>query len=140
MSAKKYISPFSWKPEQTVEDYHSGKHDNMYASNNWDWFKKVKNPEDWEPCPVCGLRPKVWEFDNGRFTMCACMDAEDPHNMYRHFSIRAESVMSVVHRSPTGTSAAEYDVDGLRKNWNEWAKTGKILFDGDKEYSENHRW
>ena len=31
-----------------------------------DVYKKPENPMEWLPCPRCGLRPLVWEFDNGR--------------------------------------------------------------------------
>lgn len=27
---------------------------------------------EWLPCPRCGLRPLVWEFDNGRVTAWGC--------------------------------------------------------------------
>lgn len=81
---------------------------------------------DWSNCPVCKLKPKVWEFNNGRSTACGCWK-----NKYDHFSIRAESITSVYHR--TG-STEEYDSDSLRKNWNHWCETGELLFDpkGDK--------
>ena len=35
-----------------------------------DAYKKPENPMEWLPCPRCGLRPLVWEFDNGRATAC----------------------------------------------------------------------
>lgn len=35
-------------------------------------FKDIENPKDWLTCPRCGLKPKVWEFDNGRSTACNC--------------------------------------------------------------------
>ena len=134
-----YICTNPTQPAQTPEEYRDGRYDLRYSAD-WERYKKVENPEVWEPCPRCGLRPRVWEFDNGRSTMCACMNAEDPYNPYRHFSINAESIMSVVLRSPNKMSAKEYDVDALRKNWNEWCNTGRIVFDHDKEYEENHRW
>lgn len=139
MAEKRYINPYTFKVEQTVEEYKNGTYDHRYSAD-WEWYKKVENPEEWEPCPRCGLRPRVWEFNNGRGTMCACMREDDPYNPYCHFSINAESIASVVLRSPNKQSAKEYDVDALRKNWNEWARTGKIVFDHDKEYKENHKW
>lgn len=71
---------------------------------------------EWLTCPCCGLKPKVWEFNNGRSTACGC-----GNNRYDHFSVHAESVMSVVLRS--GGSAREYKSDNLRKNWNEYCET-----------------
>lgn len=33
-----------------------------------DAYEEPENPMEWLPCPRCGLRPLVWEFDNGRVT------------------------------------------------------------------------
>lgn len=86
-----------------------------------DSFKDIDNPDDWLPCPVCGLRPKVWIFNNGCEAGCGC------HNStYDHRAIWAESIMSVWKR--TGNTA-EYSSDNLRKNWNHWVETGEIIFD-----------
>lgn len=69
-----------------------------------DVYKKPENPMEWLPCPRCGLRPLVWEFDNGRFTACGCGT-----DCYSHWSVRAESIMSVIKRSDNGKSAEVYD-------------------------------
>jgi hypothetical protein len=95
-----------------------------YPVHTWinciDAYEDPPAEQQWDNCPCCGLRPKVWTFDNGRSTACGCWD-----NTYKHHSIMAESIMSVYKR--TGRTQ-EYDSDGLRKNWNHWCKTGKILF------------
>jgi len=78
--------------------------------------------DEWSNCPYCKIQPKVWEFDNGRQTACGCWN-----NRYDHFSIRAESIMSVVKRC--NGSAVEYNRDDLRKNWNHWCETGEVLFE-----------
>lgn len=91
-------------------------------------FKDVENHEGWLACPRCGLKPKIWEFDNGRSTACGCWE-----NTYDHFAIYAESIMSVAKRN--SGSVLEYDIDELRKNWNHWCKTGEILFE-----RTNGRW
>jgi hypothetical protein len=83
-----------------------------------DAYSIPKNPMMWEKCTDCGLRPLIWEFDNGRATACGCGTSP-----YEHHSIHAESVRSVVERC--GGSAMEYDLDALRNNWNQWVKTGK---------------
>lgn len=80
-----------------------------------DVYKKPENPTEWLPCPRCGLRPLVWEFDNGRFTACGCGT-----DCYSHWSVRAESIMSVIKRSDNGKSAEVYDIDELKNNWNHW--------------------
>lgn len=56
-----------------------------------DAYKKPENPMEWLPCPRCGLRPLVWEFDNGRATACGCGT-----DCYSHWSVQAESIMSVI--------------------------------------------
>ena len=58
-----------------------------------DVYKKPENPMEWLPCPRCGLRPLVWEFDNGRSTACGCGT-----DGYCHWSVRTESIMSVIKR------------------------------------------
>lgn len=58
-----------------------------------DAYKEPENPMEWLPCPRCGLRPLVWEFDNGRSTACGCGT-----DGYCHWSVRAESIMSVIKR------------------------------------------
>lgn len=84
-------------------------------------IEDYKEPEgEWLPCPNCGLKPKVWQFDNGRHTACGCWESK-----YDHFSINAESINSIYNRT---NSTKDYDVDGLRNNWNEWCKTKTILF------------
>lgn len=88
-----------------------------------DAYKKPENPMEWLPCPRCGLRPLVWEFDNGRATACGCGT-----DCYHHWSVQAESIMSVIKRSDNGKSAEAYDIDELKNNWNHWVRTGEILF------------
>lgn len=83
----------------------------------------LKSSEEWESCPRCLLKPKVWIFDNGREAGCGC------HNdMYDHFRVGAECVASVVNR--TGGFVG-YDSDDLRKNWNHYCRTGEFLFSKD---------
>ena len=95
-----------------------------------DAYKEVGNPGKWLDCPNCGLKPKIWEFDNGRSTACGCGE-----NRYQHFSIHAESIMSVVGRFNGSTT--DYDSDALRKNWNWWVETGEEVF---KTPRNDGRW
>ena len=83
-------------------------------------YKIPKNPELWSECPNCGLKPLVWEYDNGRSTACGCGE-----NEYRHFSIVSESVMSHVKRN--NGSVLNYNSSKLMINWNWWVKTGEEL-------------
>lgn len=97
-----------------VQKYNQGYKVHSY----YDCIDAFKIPEEgyWMSCPCCGLKPKVWEFNNGRQTACGC------HNTrYDHFSVYAESIMSV-HGRCNG-STIEYDCDELRKNWNDYCIT-----------------
>lgn len=89
-------------------------------------YQQVNKPYEWLNCPNCGLKPIIWEFNNGKSTACGCGE-----NEYRHHSIQAESIMSYVTRN--NGSALGYDSDALRKNWNHWCKTGEVLFTSSKE-------
>lgn len=114
--------------QEHIERYYNGNDDRKYLCTNA--YEKVTNAEFWEVCPNCGLIPKVWEFDNGRKTACGC-----GKNKYSHFSIRAESILSVMKNSENGQSMADYDEDDLRRNWNHWARTGEILWE-----CKDNRW
>ena len=81
-----------------------------------DAYEYVPEHEHWEKCPCCGLKPKVWRFDNGRSTACGCWN-----DRYDIFSVRAESIMSVYTRC--SGNLAEYSSDQLRLNWDEYCST-----------------
>jgi len=87
-----------------------------------DAYKIPEDIEDWLDCRYCGLKPRVWLFDNGRSTACGCFK-----DQYDHFSIHAESIMSTVTQA--GGKSQSFDRDDLRKNWNHWCKTGEVLFE-----------
>lgn len=108
-------------------------HNTGYEPHGWHYcIDDYKEPEgDWEVCPCCGLRPKVWVFDNGRSTACGCWE-----NKYNHFSIRAESIMSIYKRT---ASSAGYNFDELRINWNHWVKTGEAIFEHASKRKDG-RW
>lgn len=89
--------------------------------------------EEWSKCHECGLAPKVWCFDNGRFTACGCWK-----DKYDRFSIRAESVMSV-HKRTDGKKMSEYDCDELKNNWEHYCNTGEVLFHHASERNDG-RW
>lgn len=78
-------------------------------------YIEPETPSEWEKCKQCNYRPKVWEFDHGRNAQCAC--AKD-YNIYQKRSVSSESIMDVITR--TGGSAADYDRDALRKEWNDY--------------------
>lgn len=106
----------------------------MIVDNNWyyciDAYKKPLNQDEWAYCPKCGLKPLVWVFDNGRFTGCGCGESE-----YKHFSIHAESVCSVLKR--TG-GFSDYNDDELKDNWNNYCNNGDV-YNGDSLKKEG-KW
>jgi len=80
-----------------------------------------KTPDDiyeWLACPKCSMKPRVWSFDNGRYTSCGCRN-----NSYDGFTIEAKSIGQVV--SESGGSAIGYDPHELRENWNEYCRGEK---------------
>jgi hypothetical protein len=93
-------------------------------------YKEPENIADWSQCPNCQLKPKVCAFDNGRSTACGCGNSD-----YDHFSIHAESIMSV-HINNNGNTSS-YNFNELCENWNHWVKTGEILF---KKPRNDGRW
>ncbi len=95
-------------------------------------YKIPNKPEEWFNCPNCGLKPLVWEFNNGRSTACGCGE-----NEYRHFSIWSESVMSHVKRN--NGSVLNYNSSKLMINWNHWALTGEELEPREQLLSEG-KW
>lgn len=106
-----------------------------YKAHSWYYcIDAYKDPEgEWDNCPCCGLKPKVWCFDNGRSTACGCWECK-----YDHFSVNAESIMSV-HKRTDGKKMTEYDSDALRTNWNHWCKTGEVLFEHASKRNDG-RW
>lgn len=103
-------------------------------------YKEVKNPEEWLNCPKCGLKPIIWEFDNGRYATCGCkvkLDCDEikEYDCFVPLKIRAESIMSVLKNSHDGKSLDKYNENELRDNWNHYCKTGEKLFEA--EYAEN---
>lgn len=91
-----------------------------------------ENIEKWLNCPNCGLKPLVWNFNNGSSTACGC-----GKSIYDHHSICAESIMSYINRHKG--SAIGYDNDKLRKNWNHWVETNEEL-EPRKWLIENGMW
>jgi hypothetical protein len=82
-----------------------------------DAYAFPNDTSEWLPCARCGLRPKVWRYDNGLQTACGCWNS-----MYDHWDIRAESVMSCAK------NGIQYNHDALRENWNHYVTTGEVKF------------
>lgn len=91
--------------------------DLLWSFHVIDSYKELEGSVGWNLCPVCKVTPRIWIFNNGRVAKCLCS------NLYGEPQARAESILSVVHRS--GGSSQDYDYDDLRKAWNKYTETGK---------------
>jgi hypothetical protein len=78
------------------------------------FYEFPKDIDEWNECPFCHLKPKIWVFDNGRYATCGCRLKD--YSDYDAFHIKAESIMDYIKRN--GGSTAGYDFDGLKRNWN----------------------
>ena len=67
--------------------------------------------DKWENCPNCDAKPKVWEFNNGRYAACKC------NSRYDKKDISATSIGD--HIIKNNGSAAGYQQLELRDNWNQ---------------------
>jgi len=79
-------------------------------------YKPVEE-EGWEPCPTCGVKPRAWVFNGGRFAKCLCSD------LLGESQARAESIDSLLKR--TGGHIAGYHPDAIRDAWNRFVDTGE---------------
>jgi len=67
------------------------------------------DPNQWDTCPKCDAKPKVWIFDNGSFADCKC------GKKYTDSSVSAIAVMTYYRLHNT---LAGYPDNELRDNWN----------------------
>jgi hypothetical protein len=95
-------------------------------------YKIPKDVEHWLNCPICDLKPLIWEFNNGSSTGCGCGE-----NQHRNFSIVTESIMS--HISRNNGFALNYDHHKLKNNWNHWVCTREEL-ETHKGLLEEGKW
>tara|TARA_R110000772_G_scaffold20466_5_gene56832 strand:+ start:3294 stop:3650 length:357 start_codon:yes stop_codon:yes gene_type:complete len=68
--------------------------------------------DKWNTCPICEAKPKVWEFNNGRFACCKC------NTRYGKNAASAIPIMEYV-RNNNG-SALDFPRLQLRDNWNKY--------------------
>ena len=71
--------------------------------------------EYWDDCPDCNIKPFVWEFDNGRYAKCNCME-EYKDRTY----ISATNVRECYNNE--GVCIKDYVIPELRDNWNKHVK------------------
>jgi hypothetical protein len=90
-----------------------GYDDYRWEYMSFDFYEIPEEPEKWNPCPECGLRPKIYEFDNGRFAHCICGESRYKH---KH-EVSAKPIGDYV-RETGGFSG--FDRDELRRNWNNY--------------------
>lgn len=83
---------------------------------HWGWefatmdsYKPIGETDlEWLACPTCGVRPRVWLFDNGEFAKCCCGDRYSE-------GLRVDGALETYRK--TGKHDV-HDFDGLRKAWN----------------------
>jgi len=91
------------------------KEDPRWKYMSFTFYKEPENKDKWLECPECELKPRVWEYDNGRSAHCVC--GEDCYT-HKH-EVRAKPIMEFVKK--TGGFNG-YDSDELRKKWNNYIK------------------
>ena len=65
----------------------------------------------WDTCPICYAKPRLWEFNNGRYAACKCVE--------RYKDSRNVSAISIMeHLRKNNGSAWDYPSLELRDNWN----------------------
>jgi len=87
----------------------------LWEIMGFDWYEIPKNEEDWLECPECKLKPRIWEFDNGRQATCVCGE-----NLFSHKHLVTAKPIGEFVRETGGFEG--YDRDELRKNWNLYVK------------------
>jgi len=86
--------------------------------DHWRWmhatidsYKPIgETDKEWLACPLCGVRPRVWLFNNGEHAKCCCGD------IYDGAEARCDGALETFHK--TGRHD-QHDFDALRRAWNE---------------------
>ena len=77
-----------------------------------------KNPDNWESCPVCKTKPKVWEFNNGSLSKCYC---------YGYYSGGVIATDIGTYMSENNGSLLDYPSSELMDNWNDRCHELRII-------------
>lgn len=75
------------------------------------------NPEEWNECPRCNEKPRVWIFDNGAFAKCKCQDT------YEESAAEGISIWQY-HKAHNG-DMTDWNHNDLRDNWNKYVEQQK---------------
>lgn len=75
--------------------------------------EKIHDPEKWINCPICGIKPFVWEFDNGRYAECDCGEE------YHRENASAIAALPYYNKHQT---LVDFPDKELRNNWNKLMK------------------
>lgn len=89
----------------------------------YDKFPEITpKPKEYKTCPRCGLKPKLWIFDDGKMAGCGC------HHRYFGDCPEAIDINSYykTHGNLTG-----YDIDqrDLLRSWNYYTERMKDLLE-----------
>lgn len=108
-----------------------------------DAYEEPENPMEWLPCPRCGLRPLVWEFDNGRVTAwgCCLLSSFGEAEMKKVVDSNIETMVESKAKSFVNELRKRYDmafaafvVDSMRKqNMLKDEKIAELLKDNPDE-------
>lgn len=67
-------------------------------------------PEEWELCPNCEEKPRLWIYDNGEFAKCKCQDT------YEKAAAEGMSIWQF-HNLHNG-DMTNWNHNDLRDHWN----------------------
>lgn len=67
------------------------------------------NPDEWNNCPKCDAKPRVWCFNNGRHATCKC---------YGVYDKKVEAISVVEYHNKNDGDMSNYPHNQLRDNWN----------------------
>lgn len=85
-----------------------------WESKVCDFYKPLEDDTDWLECSKCRVKPRTWEFDNGRFAKCLCGT--------QYGKSQAEAIGCWTYAQKHDGNMVDYPRNGLRDNWNEYAK------------------
>lgn len=71
-------------------------------------------PSEWNECPVCGEKPRIWIYDNGEYAKCKCQDTYDK-------SAASGKTIWEYHHEHNG-DMTEWNHNDLRDNWNKYVE------------------
>ena len=91
--------------------------DILYSMRHIDAYQPLDDSSGWLVCRRCGVLPRTWRFDNGKWATCLCF------RMYENQPVRSESINSYAKRM--NCDFTDYPHNSLRDAWNKYVETGE---------------